>query len=331
MRVSSCKPPRHLIIVIFVWALIFCPVLARSQELRSLGAVFDSAAQQLPFSFPAKIVVNPSGNIYIPDTELSNIFLLNSRGRNPSRLCTQRMPVSLSDISVDARGNILVLESVSSKVVRLNQNCEIQSSFECRKNDPLKLQVNAFGEIIILNGFGDKLFDMYSADGKFLRSFGERIRYGDSDTDRVLSNGNLVADRNGGLYFSFNYPPMIRHYARNGSLISEIRPDSDVKIDPPHVSVRRYAGGATVSSRYQILVLDMAAGHANRLYLLISGKNHAQARLEGSKQLLVTTATGKVLKKIALDDNFHRLAVGGGALYLLKNRGSLRLKKYALP
>jgi hypothetical protein len=317
-------------IAAFICGLILASS-AQSQELQSLESIFDSAAQRLPLSFPEKITVSPSGNIYLLDTELSNIFISSSRGHNLSRLCAPRAPASASDVSVDRAGNIWILDSANARIVRLNRNCQVQSSFECRKNDPLKLQLNSFGEAVVLMGFGDTLFDVYNSRGELLHSFGQRIQYGNSDTDRVLSNGNLVADRAGGFYLSFNFPPLIRHYARDGRLLSEFKPESDVVIKPPFVSARRQVAGLTISSRYQILVLDMAVDNASHLYLLMSGKNHAQARSEGSRLLLVTTATGKTLKKIPLEDNFHRLAANGSALYLLKNRDALRLKKYALP
>lgn len=55
-------------------------------------------------------------------------------------------------------------------------------------------------------------------------------------------------------FFSFNYPPLIRHYGRNGSLISEFKPESDIAIEPPNVSVRKQGNSTVVRARMVGLV-----------------------------------------------------------------------------
>src|SRR4030095_5102058 len=131
-------------------------------------------------------------------------------------------------------------------------------------------------------------------------------------------------------FFSFNYPPLIRHYGRQGKLISEFKPESDVAIAPPNVSVRKKGNATVVSSRYQILVLDMAVDARGRLYLLLSGKNKVPALSEGTQKLAILGGTGRVLRRAMLEYNFHRIAASGGNLYLLRNRRPLRLDAYSM-
>jgi hypothetical protein len=207
----------------------------------------------------------------------------------------------------------------------------VQTAFAVR-GYPSKLQVTSYGEIVVVTTEGDTLFNVYSPDGKLLRSFGKRIDYGDSIANAELSDGHFVADRSGGFYFSFNYPPLIQHYARSGRLISEFKPASDVAIAPPDIKSSRQGNRLTVTSRYQILVLDVALDVHGHLLLLMSGENKFQALMHGSRTLVVMTGAGKVLSRTAIDEaSFNRLTVDSDVLYLLRNRDPLRLERYSLP
>jgi hypothetical protein len=234
-----------------------------------------------------------------------------------------------ADISVDHSGNIWVLSVFHSKIVKLTQNCQPLLQITSRQL-PLRIAVNSFGELIVLNGIGEHLFELYGPGGKLLRGFGQRLDYNDETTNQELSDGRIAADGSGGFFFSFNYPPLIRHYGRSGSLVSEFKPESDIVIGPPNISVRKQGNSTVVSSRYQILVLDMAADARGRLYILLSGKNKVPALTEGTQKLMVLANNGRVLRKVLLENNFHRLAISNGRLYLLRNRMPLRLDEYLM-
>ena len=329
----STSAMRHLLqraAPLMIWVLVTCDCFGQSQAsaLRPIVTVFGNDA---PYSFPEKLVVGPGGDLYILDTELSNVFAINMRDGRVSRLCEPKAPISGSDMTVDTRGNIWILDSYQSKVVKLSRRCEVQTSFGVR-NTPLRLQVNTFGELVVLTGEGEMLFDLYSAGGRILRSMGKRFSYGDPIANSELSDGRIVSDRIGGFYFSFNYPPLVQHYSRGGRLLGEFKPESDVKLAPPDVSSRRQGNQVAVTSKYQILVLDMALDTRGRLCLLMSGKNKFQALLQGSRNLVVTTNKGQVLGRFDVQESsFHRLGAGEGVLYLLRNRRPTRLEMYTLP
>jgi hypothetical protein len=307
------------------------PVAAQQQvtNLRWVGTI----AREGPYSFPQKLTLDRFGNLYILDTSLSNIFLNTlSAGRTQfSPLCSPRTPVNAADLSVDGGGGIWILASNGSTIIKLDKNCKTQKSFDC-KRPALAIQVNSAGEVVVLTSSGDKLFDLYDQNGTLLRSFGRRISYGDPLSDGELSNGNLAADRTGGFYFSFNYPPLVQHYGRDGRLLGEFKPQSDVNIGPANVSSHKQGNLTAVRANYQILVLDMTLDNHGRLIFLLSGKPKYQALTQGSQTLLVTGGSGTVLRKATLGDvAFHRLAAGPNGLYLLRNREGLRLEKYQLP
>lgn len=313
-----------------MWVLVSGNCFGQSQtgSLRSIVTVFGNDA---PYSFPEKLVVGPGGDLYILDTELSNVFSIRKRDGVISRLCEPKTPVSGSDMTIDTWGNIWILDAYQSRAVKLNKKCEVKASFAVR-NTPLRIQVNSFGELVVLTGEGESLFDLYSATGKILRSLGKRFSYGNPIADSELSDGHIVSDRAGGFYFSFNYPPLIQHYSRGGQLLGEFKPESGVKLEPPDVSVKRQGNQVAVSSRYQIAVLDMALDRRSRLHLLMSGKNKFQALTQGSRNLVVTTNKGQVLGRFGIQESsFHRLGAGEGVLYLLRNRRPNRLEMYTLP
>lgn len=298
-------------------------------RLQLIGTV----AREAPYSFPQKLTLDRFGNLYILDSVLSNVFLTRlSGGRTQvTPLCSPRTPVKAADLSVESNGGIWILATNGSRIVKLDKKCEVQKSFDS-KRAALAIQVNTAGEVVVLTSSGEALFDLYDQNGTLIRSFGRRISYGNPFSDGELSNGNLAADRTGGFYFSFNYPPLVQHYGRNGQLLSEFKPPSDVQIAPANVSSQKQGSMIAVRADYQILVLDMTLDNRGRLIFLISGKSKYQAMTQGSQTLLVTGARGTLLRKALIEDTaFHRLAAGPNGLYLLRNREGLRLDRYQLP
>ena len=295
-------------------------------NLRSRAQLLGSTAK---ISFPEKVVVTPSGQPYLLDTDLSTLFTVHNKDGGIDRVCGSEALPAPADMSIDRRGNVWVLSVAHSKIVKLSSSCQAQAQIVSH-NLPLRIATNAAGELIVLNGVGEHLFELYGPDGKLLRSFGKRLDYNDETTNSELSDGRIAPDNSGGFFFSFNYPPLIRHYARNGTLISEFKPESEIPIDPPSISVRKQGKYTVVRSRYQILVLDLATDARGRLFLLLSGKNKVPALTDGTPKLMVLTGNGRVLKKAFLENNFHRLAISNGRLYLLRNRMPLRLDEYLM-
>jgi len=319
--VSSSLKRVQLLTCILLIAIVHA---SAQQKVRTHSEVLGTDP---PFSFPEKVVVGPDQSIYFLDTTLSGIFVQEFKNGRIKSLCEAlRSP---SDISISTKGKIWVLSNKGSKISRLTPQCSVET--EIRPGQlSLRIGTNAFGEVIVLNETGPSLFTLFSSQGKLLRSFGERIKYQDEVATNELSDGHIVPDNAGGFYFSFNYPPLIRHYGRTGQLLAEFRPESDIPIAPPNITVRTSGNSVSINSRYQILVLDMAADGHGRLYLLISGKNKVPALNEGTSQLVVTTDRGRTLKTVTLAHSFHRVLVGNGNLYLLRNRSPFRLDKYLL-
>jgi hypothetical protein len=310
-----------------VLVVVCSAFLSIAQEsLRAHSEVIGASA---PFTYPGTVIIGPDRDLYFFDPVLSSIFIHEFKTGKVRRLCGPESLRGPSDIAIGAKGEIWVLSQRDSKVRRLSPECAVESEFKVSLL-ARKIATNSFGELIVLNTTGRALFDLFSADGKLLRSFGKRIDYRDEVTTTELNNGNIAADSAGGFFFSFNYPPLVRHYSRNGRLLSEFKPESDVPIAPPDIVVGGSGNAVSVRAKYQILVLDIAADKQDRLYLLISGKNKAPAIQQGTAKLRVVTKTGRTLKNIILDHSFHRLTAGNKSLYLLRNRPPLRVDEYVV-
>jgi hypothetical protein len=321
---KSCRI-RATRVTLGVCFLILASVAAQAQE--QLRAHADILNGDTPFSFPERVVAGPDRNLYFLDRTLSSIFMLDFQTRKIKRLCGPDALHAPMDISVGAEGQVWVLGHRAQKVTKLSPQCTVQAEINLPRL-ALQIATNSFGELIVLNGTGPSLFDLFSADGKPLRSFGERIKYPDEVTTNELNDGHIVVDTAGGFFFSFNYPPLVRHYGRTGRLVSEFKPESDVPITAPNIAVNNVGNSVSVISKYQILVLDIAADERNRLYLLMSGKNKIPALHQGTPKLTVLSKTGQTLKNITLDQSFHRLVARNGKLYLLRNRPPLQLLEY---
>lgn len=301
--------------------------IAAQDTLRAHTEVIGASA---PFAFAQRFVVGPDRNLYFVDPVLSSIFIHDFKTRTVRRLCgPESLGTPVTDIAVGRSGQLWVLNQRESKVRRFSGECRLLSEFKVSLIAG-KIAANTFGEVIVLNTTGQWLFDLFNADGKLLRSFGERIDYGDEVRTAELNNGSIAPDSSGGFFFSFNYPSLVRHYDRNGRLLSEFKPETDVPIAPPNIIIGGSGGGMSVTAKYQIFVLDIAADKQDRLYLLMSGKNIAPAIQQGTAKLQVLTKTGRTLKNITLDHSFHRLAVGDKSLYLLRNREPFRVDEYVV-
>ena len=308
--------------------VFFAESQATAQDaLRAHAELLNGSA---PFTYPARVIVGPDRNLYFLDPVLSSIFVHDLKTGKIKRLCgPDSLGTPVTDIALGTKGKIWVLSQRESKVRRLSPQCVVERDFKVSLIAQ-QIATNAFGELIVLNTTGRWLFDLFSADGKLLRSFGERIDYGEEVTTQELNDGNIAADTAGGFFFSFNYPPLVRHYSRNGRLLAEFKPESDVPIAPPDIKVGGSGGSVSVTAKYQILVLDITADTQDRLYLLISGKNKAPALQQGTAKLRILTKTGRTLKNVTLEHSFHRLTAGDKSLYLLRNRGPFRVDEYVV-
>jgi hypothetical protein len=306
-------------------------VTAQSQNVKVRSA--ETILKDGPYSFPEKVAVDGTGTLYVLDSQLSNVFVVRRtrKGREAKALCSPRTPINASDLTVDSSSGVWILSTDGLQVVKLDQGCKVAKSFKVRR-PALSMAVNSAAEIVVLTSTGQDLFDAYDQDGNLLRSFGRRISYGDPITEGELNNGRLVADRNGGFYFSFNYPPLVQHYGRDGKLLGEFKPPSEVQIGPPTVSSHKQGNLLAVRANYQILVLDFTLDARGRLVFLMSGKPKFEAIGQGSQTLVITSNSGKPVEKVSVEDAaFHRLTAGRTGLYLLRNRDGLRLDRYQLP
>lgn len=151
------------------------------KQLRSRSQLFTS---ELPVSFLERFVVTASGKAYLLDTDLSTLFTLDHKNGRLKRVCGSESLSSPSDISVDGKGNVWVLSVAHSKIVRLASNCQPQAQIISRQM-PLRVAANVFGELIVLNGAGPKLFEVYGPEASCCEGF---VRDSISKTKPLIAN-----------------------------------------------------------------------------------------------------------------------------------------------
>lgn len=172
--VGGDKASLHCVVLICILASGWSSARGQAvseKELRSRAQLFTTG---VPVSFPERLVVTSSGKAYLLDTDLSTLFTLDQKDGRLNRVCGSESLSSPSDISVDHKGNVWLLSVAHSKIVKLSPNCQPQVQIVSRQM-PLRVATNVFGELIVLNGAGPNLFELYGPDGKLLRGFGQRL------------------------------------------------------------------------------------------------------------------------------------------------------------
>src|SRR5688500_14970389 len=63
-----------------------------------------------PYSFPEKLALDGFGNLYLLDSQLSNIYVVHRQRTGPhvKTLCSPRTPVAATDLSSDRSGRIWI-------------------------------------------------------------------------------------------------------------------------------------------------------------------------------------------------------------------------------
>src|ERR1051325_6734531 len=131
---------------LFACVCLFATAIQAQETVRAHSEVLGSNA---PFSFPEKVVVGRTNDIYFLDTTLSSIFVQDLKSGNIKPLCGADAIRSPSDMSVDSRGQLWVLSHNGSKISKLNRQCAVSEEITLPSLS-LRIATNSFGEVIVL-------------------------------------------------------------------------------------------------------------------------------------------------------------------------------------
>src|SRR5215204_6513168 len=99
MKVSS------IILAVVVIVHAAAVVTSSQPELGKIRST-ETIVTRGPYSFPEKLALDRFGNLYLLDSQLSNIFMVHRQrtGQQVKAHCSPRTPVAAADLSVDRSG-----------------------------------------------------------------------------------------------------------------------------------------------------------------------------------------------------------------------------------
>jgi hypothetical protein len=120
------------------------------------------------------------------------------------------------DMDVDAAGTVYVADrgTNSVKVWESSGGARMMAV-----NSPVSVAALGDGEVAVATLREPHLVVVFDKNGRDVREFGEPEQLADRpDLNRFLSNGSLLSDKQGHLYYGFEYlpEPEVRQYDRNG-------------------------------------------------------------------------------------------------------------------
>jgi hypothetical protein len=169
----------------------------------------------------------PGDNYYVLTAPASAVFVFDAHGKllkkipdygaNSGPRATELHSIQFGeDMDVDPAGTVYVADrgANSIKVWESTGNARMMAV-----NSPVSLAALPDGEVAVATLREPHLVVVYDKNGRDVREFGEPEPLADRpDLNRFLSNGSLLSDRQGRLYYGFQYvpEPTVRQYDRNG-------------------------------------------------------------------------------------------------------------------
>jgi hypothetical protein len=141
---------------------------------------------------------------------------------------------------VDAAGRIYVADRGANALLVFSPTGEVllKISFP----SPTGIVSLSGGEIAATSATGKFLVNIFDAQGKYLRSFGDPVEIldGPGSVNRFMNIGRLATDAAGNIYYSFDYlpEPTFRKYDRVGYASQDIALD-DIEFAPASQAIRR--------------------------------------------------------------------------------------------
>lgn len=305
-----------------------------SAKIDPIATVFEGVAgETLPFEAPQSFAIDSQGNVVLIDAQGNRLYKLDPKGKvlwNVAGTPGKRFGI-LGDLFVDAKNQIWVLDGRNDAVVLFSADGKFVRSVPVQRH-PRRFVINSAGEIVVNVGRGPKLFDVYSASGKLLRSFGERKKYPNETSDFELNTGSMAAGPRGELYIALNYPPVVQAYSAAGKLLWEAKVPFDPPLPKPKIEVQAVGDGRIAASfEYQVASLDLAVDRAGRVLCLVGGMPRVLVR-QGSSRIETFGPDGRGTGSVTLPVSAAGMAVHPQGLFLLeidKNR-VIALTRFAL-
>jgi outer membrane protein assembly factor BamB len=298
-----------------------------SAKISPLNSVFKgTAGSNFAFEWPDRFALDSKGNLIVLDPKQSTVFKLDPNGKvlwstRSAPPYVKRFDL-LEDVAVDASDQVWVLDAGHKLLCSFTPEGQVSGTVAFERT-PRRFTVTSEGELVVNGGLSHSLFDVYSQEGKLLRSFGKRESYRTDTMDYELNTGNMAAGPHGEVYISLASPPVIRAYAAaSGKLLWQADIPFFPPLKAPDIQTKSLPNGQVGANfDYQIASLDLAVDRQGRLLCLVGGMNRALLR-EGSKRLDLYSAAGQRLGSVDLPVAAVRLASRRQSLFLLEDHNT---------
>jgi len=336
-----CRPTVYALRLVLSCFLITSVAIA-SQTAPSFTAQITHAGNILrvrpgsetTFQSPDRFAVDSQGNVVVLDRGLNKVTKLSPAAKvlwsaNGTPLNPKRFDL-LEDVVVDDRDQVWVLNGGNNTLCVFAADGRFLRTIPLQRY-PRRFVINRLGEIVANPAVGPHLFDVYSADGKYLRSFGKREKYANDTTESELNTGNLVAGPRGEVYISLVYPPVIRSYDARGNLQWEALIPFTPPLKKPNITTRAESNGQiSAVFDYQVASLDLSLDGKGRLLCLAAGVPATLVKM-GTSRMDVFSPTGQHLGSVKLPVAAMRMAAHWRGLFLLRaNSEDISLDRYSL-
>jgi hypothetical protein len=283
---------------IFLFGSVFGQVGAPIPQAPMRLVPFYRSSQQTDvkakLSSPSAIAVAQSGNVYIFDDGNSRIVKLNKQGKfvlefgQPGSGAAQVKGAGLADsLAIDRDENVYVVDAVNPKVQKYNSNGVFLSTF--RLPFPAAgIAVGSGREIFVVADTArpSDLVFVFSADGRFIRSFGKVLVKESGKLARTVNRAVIAVDQFDNVFVAFRSWPVVRKYSRDGRLIDETQyktPSSLVNDQQAKwYSIDFFTSHPDSSFSLPLLSHSIAVSRLGKVYVLLNGHMIVAVGKDGS-------------------------------------------------
>lgn len=204
--------------------LIFCLFSSIKAEEEKLEFLPLLPKNNNILSYPVSICLDEKENIYVLDAGINQIIKMNNKGEVIFRIQKDfSFRGSSIPLAVDNKGRIVAVDNGNLEVKVFDNSGNFSNKFKIPWTS-LSMDTDSHGNIYLSiesKHKNDPLIAVFSPDGKYIKSFGDRLIIKNSENILSLNEISIVITKNDEIFVSFLHWPIVRKYTGQGDLIVE--------------------------------------------------------------------------------------------------------------
>ena len=175
-------------------------------------------------SYPVSICLDEKENIYVLDSGMNQIVKVNNKGKVIFQIEKDFFfKGSKIPLAVDQSGRIIVVDNGNLEVKIFDDSGKFSNKFKIPWTS-LSIDTDSNGNIYLSmesRNKEDPLVAVFSPEGKYLKSFGQRLITQNPNNILSLNETAISITKDDEIFISFLHWPIIRKYTNQGKLIVE--------------------------------------------------------------------------------------------------------------